>query len=137
MSDVPVSDAEKERLLAEIGVEPSSIMIRRAPSTPAAPPPLPEPPPEPVVAALIPAPVPALPPPAPVTRALPAPAVAPAPRAPSWIWERRRLIAAVAMLSAGSAWMAMWMASDRPAAAGLALLGIGAGAWVALRPKKY
>ena len=138
MSDVQVSDAEKERLLAEIGVEPSSIMIRRAPSTPAAPPPLPEPPPEPVVTALIPAP--ALPPPVPVTRALPAPAVAPppsAPRAPSWIWERRRLIAAVAMLSAGSAWMAMWMASDRPAAAGLALLGIGAGAWVALRPKKY
>lgn len=120
MNDLPVSDAEKERLLAEIGVEPSSVMI------PAAPPPLPvlSPPPAP----------------APPTRTVedvdvPPPAP-PEPRRPSRVWARRRALAAAVMLSAGSAWLSMWMVSERPAAAGLAALGIVAGTWVLLRPKK-
>jgi hypothetical protein len=152
MSDLQVSDDEKERLLAEIGVEPSSIMIRRAPPAVPAPPP-----PElsadgetsvlvrPSLPALPPPPPPALPAPAPppaaalLAWAAPAPAVAPEPppRAPWRIWVHRRLLAAVVMLSAGAAWIAMWMASHRLPAAALALLGIAAGSWVVLRPKKY
>jgi hypothetical protein len=159
MSDLQVSDDEKERLLAEIGVEPSSIMIRRAPpAVPAPPPPelsselSSELPIDAETSVLVRPALPALPPPAPslpvpapppdaalLAWAAPAPAVAPEPppRAPWRIWVHRRLLAAVVMLTAGAAWIAMWMASGRILAAALALLGIAAGSWVVLCPKKY
>ena len=107
MTDAHVSDAEKERLLAEFGGAPSAAPVRPAPA------------PESLV------------------RSASVPAAAPAPRAPSRLWPRRRLLAAVVMLTAGAAWIAAWMVSGRPAAAGLALLGVAGGAWLALRPKKY
>lgn len=125
MGELQVSDAEKERLLAEIGVEPSTVMIRRREDNP---PPLPPPPPE--------AAPPPLPAPAPPPRlAFEAPPDAP-PRRPSWIWAHRHPLAGFVTLAAGSAWMAMWLASGRSTAAALAALGIAAGAWMSLRPKK-
>ena len=119
MTDAQVSDAEKARLLVEIGGEPSPAASGPAP-------------------AALPAPFSQGPAQAPAP-AQAATSAAPArpPRALARIWPHRRLVAAVVMLTAGSAWIAMWMVSGRPAAAGLALLGIAGGAWVALRPKKY
>jgi hypothetical protein len=120
-----VSDAEKERLLAEIGVEPSTVMIRRREENPPPPPPPSEAPPP-------------LPAPAPPPRlAFQEPAAPPAaPRRPSWIWAHRHPVAGFLTLAAGSAWMAMWLASGRATAGVLAALGVAAGAWSALRPKK-
>jgi len=116
VGELSVSDAEKERLLAEIGVEPTVMIRRREPDLPP-----PSPPPAPPPA------------PAPLPR-LEAPAAVP--RKPSWIGAHRQAIAAFLTLGVGSAWMAAWIASGRTGAAALAALGIAAGAWTALRPKK-
>lgn len=142
MGDPQVSDAEKERLLAEIGVEPSSVILRPASSTGLRPVP-PRPESSTSLRPVPPAPAPTAPPTAsssrlPAVRTVETPDEPPPepPRPRSWLWAERRLVSAVVMLAAGSAWLALSMASGSLTAAGLAALAIAAGGWVALRPKK-
>jgi hypothetical protein len=136
MGDLTVSEAEKERLLAEIGVEPSSVILRPASSASLRP--VSSPGARPVSSTTIPAAAPASSARLPAVRTVEMPDEPPPapPRPRSWIWSERRLVSAVVLLVAGSAWLALTMASGRLSAAGLAALAISAGGWVALRPKK-
>ncbi len=112
MADPGVSDAEKEKLLAEIGVEPSSVSVpKQAPSSPR---------------------IPAPPPPA-AAVPLPAPAPAAARPEPAW-WRHRHAAAGVGMALAGSAWTMVAVGFGDPFAGGLAALALGGAAAALLRP---
>ncbi len=109
MAESGVSDAERDKLLAEIGVEPSSAVVPRPapPSSPRVP---------------VPPPAPALPPPPAAERS-----------APGW-WRHRQTAAGLAMALAGSAWTMVAVGFGDAFAGGLAALALGGAAAALLRP---
>lgn len=115
MAEPGVSDQEKERLLAEIGVEPSSVMIRRVESAPP-----PSAAPAPVV-------------PVPVVAPAATPSAAPARAYPAWL-EQRHAAAGGVLAIVGAAWTSVALAFGRPGAAVLAALALGAGTAALFRP---